>query len=392
MASAAALTAAVLATGACTGGGSPAWNDGKGGASAPAEDKGPQVTAAITSPASESADVPAVPTIEFTTSNADDAEIAVTDADGTAVEGTTAEDGKSWVPAKQLAWGGTYTATVTATGAEGRTGTAVSTFTVMRKPANLVRVSSFLGDGQTVGVGMPMIVRFGRAVPEKYRADVERRMVLESTPKQEGTWHWYSPTEIHYRPKAYWQPDTKISYSVNLGGVPMGDGWYGRSDLTVDLKIGRSFVMTVDNASKQMTVTQNGKVVKKIPVSLGKKSTPSSSGTMVVIEKKRKTVFDTMDELPEGEGYRTDIEYAQRLTWGGEFIHAAPWSEGVQGRTNVSHGCVNVSMKEGAWLFARTMLGDPVTVKGTPRKLQNGNGWTDWNMSWEQYQQGSALS
>ena len=255
-----------------------------------------------------------------------------------------------------------------------------------------MRVSSFLGDGQTVGVGMPMIVRFGRAVPDKYRADVERRMVLESTPKQEGTWHWYSPTEVHYRPKAYWQPDTKISYSVNLGGVPMGDGWYGRADLTVDLKIGRSFVMTVDNATKQMTVTQNGTFVKKIPVSLGKKSTPSSSGTMLVIEKKRHTVFDKMDELPEGEGYRTKIPVAQRLTWGGGFIHAAPWSEGVQGRTNVSHGCVNVSMKEGAWLFSRTMLGDPITVKGTARKLQNGNGWTDWNMSWEQYKQGSALS
>jgi hypothetical protein len=48
-------------------------------------------------------------------------------------------------------------------------------------------------------------------------------------------------------------------------------------------------------------------------------------------------------------------------------------------------------MKDGAWLFSRTMLGDPVTVKGTPRKLANGNGWTDWNMSWEQYREGSAL-
>ena len=98
-----------------------------------------------------------------------------------------------------------------------------------------------------------------------------------------------------------------------------------------------------------------------------------------------------MEELGPEEGYRTEIDYAQRLTWGGEFIHAAPWSEGVQGRTNVSHGCVNVSMKEGNWLFANTRIGDPITVKGTERKLQNGNGWTDWNMSWDEYVKGSAL-
>ncbi|MET0495011.1 MAG: L,D-transpeptidase, partial [Actinoplanes sp.] len=82
---------------------------------------------------------------------------------------------------------------------------------------------------------------------------------------------------------------------------------------------------------------------------------------------------------------------AQRITWSGQFIHAAPWSEGVQGKQNVSHGCVNVSMAMGKWLFDRTMLGDPITVKGTGDPLKNGNGWTDWNMSWEQYKKGSAL-
>ena len=48
-------------------------------------------------------------------------------------------------------------------------------------------------------------------------------------------------------------------------------------------------------------------------------------------------------------------------------------------------------MKEGNWLFANTRIGDPITVKGTERKLQNGNGWTDWNMSWDEYVKGSAL-
>jgi lipoprotein-anchoring transpeptidase ErfK/SrfK len=252
-------------------------------------------------------------------------------------------------------------------------------------------VTSFLGDGQTVGVGMPMIVRFGRSVPEKYRDDVQRRMTVTAKPAQEGIWHWTSPTEVHYRPKTYWKPNTRIFYKVQLGGVRLGDNAYGRSDFTVDVKTGRALVMTVDNKTKKMTVTQNGKVIKTIPVSLGKRETPSSSGTMVIIEKKRKTVFDTRAELGPKEGYRTDIDFAQRITWSGQFIHAAPWSEGVQGSRNVSHGCVNISMKMGEWLFQRTMLGDPITVKGTEEKLKNGNGWTDWNMSWDQYVKGSAL-
>jgi hypothetical protein len=45
----------------------------------------------------------------------------------------------------------------------------------------------------------------------------------------------------------------------------------------------------------------------------------------------------------------------------------------------------------GAWLFSRTLMGDVITVSGTEQKLQNGNGWTDWNMSWSDYKKGSYL-
>jgi lipoprotein-anchoring transpeptidase ErfK/SrfK len=379
------LVAGALVT-ACGSDPKPSWNgEGK------QEDAGSKVATTITAPAADAKDVPASSTVSFTTQNADKASVELKDAAGEVVEGVLQSDGTTWLPSGALDYATTYTATVTATGAEGKTATATSTFTTMAKPANQVRVTSFLGDGQVVGVGMPIIVRFDRAVPEDYRDDVQRRLTVKSTPAQEGVWHWISPTEVHFRPKEFWQTGTKVFYQMQTGGLPMGNGWYGRADVSVNLTIGPSLIMVVDNKTKRMTVTKDGKVIKTIPVSLGKPSTPSSSGTMLVIEKKRKTVFDTLDELGPEEGYRTDIEFAQRLTWGGEFIHAAPWSEGVQGRSNVSHGCVNVSMAMGDWLFKQTRIGDPITVKGTGRKLQNGNGWTDWNMSWEEYVKGSAL-
>ncbi|MFJ6195485.1 Ig-like domain-containing protein [Micromonospora sp. NPDC092111] len=380
------LAAALALTSACTSSGGDKPSSWQGGG-----ESAPKAAATITEPKADATDVPATTGVTFTTTDAKETTVALTDSAGKAVEGKLATDGASWLPTGALKYGEKYTATVTATGDDGKPATATSAFTVMAKPDKQVRVTSFLGDNQVVGVGMPLIVRFGRAVPEDYRDDVQRRMTVTSTPAQEGIWHWVSPTEVRYRPKEFWQPGSTVSYRVQAGGLPMGGGWYGRSDLTVDIKIGPSLVMQVDNKTKRMTVSKDGKVVKTILVSLGKKSTPSSSGTMVVIEKLRKTVFDTMDELGPEEGYRTKIDYAQRLTWGGEFIHAAPWSEGKQGSVNVSHGCVNVSMKDGAWLFANTRIGDPITVKGTERKLQNGNGWTDWNMSWDDYVKGSAL-
>ncbi|RKN49493.1 L,D-transpeptidase [Micromonospora endolithica] len=385
---AAGLLAVVLAlTSACTsdGGKEPGWQGGD------APPDAPKAAVTIAEPAADAKDVPASTGITFTAKEAQETTVELKDAAGKSVEGTLAPDGASWLPAGALEYGQTYTATVTATGDDGRSATATSTFTTMKKPANQVRVSSFLGDGQVVGVGMPLIVKFSRNVPEDYRDDVQRRMTVTSTPAQEGIWRWVSPTEIRYRPKEFWKAGSTVSYRVQAGGLPIGDGWYGRADLTVDIKIGPAVVMTVDNKTKRMTVTKDGSVIKTIPVSLGKKSTPSSSGTMVVIEKLRKTVFDTFDELGPEDGYRTKIDYAQRLTWGGEFIHAAPWSEGQQGRVNVSHGCVNVSMANGAWLFSNTRIGDPITVKGTERKLENDNGWTEWNMSWDEYVKGSAL-
>ena len=129
-----------------------------------------------------------------------------------------------------------------------------------------------------------------------------------------------------------------------------------------------------------------------MPVSLGKKSTPSSSGTMVVMEKQETTVFDTRAELGPDEGYRTDIEYAQRLTWGGEYIHSAPWSvrrPGAPERLARLRQCV--ARRTPAGCSTRPRIGDPITVKGTERKLAHGNGWTAWNLSWDKFVKGSAL-
>jgi lipoprotein-anchoring transpeptidase ErfK/SrfK len=378
----------LLASGCTSGAKSPSWQGG--GSSSSASAAPTASTVVVVSPKSDATDVAAAVAVKYTSEDPERTTVKVTDPSGAEVKGTLDKDAKTWTPDKALSYATKYTVTLTGSASGGKGGTATSTFTTMAKPAKLVRVTSFLGDDQTVGVGMPLIIKFDRAIPAGYRDDVERRMVVTATPAQTGTWHWVSPTEVHFRPQTYWKAHSKVFYKVSLAGVPLGDGYYGKSDLTVDLNIGRSFIMTVSNKTKQMIVKQDGAVVKTLPVSLGKPSTPSSSGTMVVMEKLRHTVFDTTDTDPE-HGYKTKIDYAQRITYSGQFIHAAPWSEGKQGKVNVSHGCVNVSEKMGAWLFGKTMMGDVITVSGTGDALKNGNGWTDWSMSYSQYKKGSYL-
>jgi hypothetical protein len=95
----------------------------------------------------------------------------------------------------------------------------------------------------------------------------------------------------------------------------------------------------------------------------------------------------------EDPGYYniSDVRWAMRLTNSGEFIHAAPWSVGSQGRDNVSHGCTGMSTADAKWLYDRSRRGDVVEYVDSPRPLEDRNGWTDWNVPWATWTAGSAL-
>ncbi|MEU8001488.1 Ig-like domain-containing protein [Catellatospora sp. NPDC049111] len=347
----------------------------------------------ITEPVSGGTEVPAAAEVVFSATDAVSTQVVLTDATGTEVSGDMHPDGTGWLPARTLAYDATYTATVTATGDDGKTATATTIFTTMAQPTKVISIVSFLQDDAVVGVGMPLIFRLSRPIAEQHRAALQRRLLVQTTPAQEGIWTWYTPSEMHWRPREFWQAGTKVFVDVRGGGLPLGDGYFGKRNSTLTCAIGRSLIMTVDDKAspKVMTVVKDGQQVRTIPVSLGRPSMPSSSGTTVIIERLAKTVFDTMNDPNPANRYRTNIQYAQRLTWGGEFIHAAPWSVQDQGRRNVSHGCVNMSLPNAKWLFEQTLIGDPVITKGTPRELQYGNGWTDWDKPWDEYVKGSAV-
>ena len=114
------------------------------------------------------------------------------------------------------------------------------------------------------------------------------------------------------------------------------------------------------------------------------------SGTKLIMDKLYTTRM-TNQMIGAREEYDLRVKYAMRITSSGEFLHAAPWNAGHFGRRNASHGCVGMSTRDASWLFHHTLIGDPVVTTGTSRRVEHGNGYSDWNISYAQYKKGSAL-
>ena len=310
------------------------------------------------------------------------------------VPGEIVDGGARWVATERLEPGLKYRVRAVATGPEGKPVEDVSTFTTQALSLDQQAYPSVAPlQGETVGVGMPVIVTFDLPVTDK--ASFEKHMTVSSTPQQAGSWRWISDTEAHWRPRHYWQAGTKVSVDVDINGVAAGGGIYGQEDRDVDFTVGDAHVYKVNARTHQMRVLSNGKLLRTIPITTGKPGFTTRSGVKVIIEKfAQKRMNSETVGIPRNsaEAYDIDdVKWAMRLTYSGEFIHAAPWSVGSQGHANVSHGCTGMSTDNAAWLYSMTRRGDVVEYVGTDRAMEPDNGYGDWNVAWQDYRAGSAL-
>lgn len=245
-------------------------------------------------------------------------------------------------------------------------------------------------EGETVGVGMPVIINFDLPVTRKKA--VEKHLEVTSTPAQKGAWRWISDTEVHWRPKKYWKAGTEVSVEADLNSVPTGEGRYGQESRTVNFTVGDRHIYRVNARTHEMKVFSNGELVHTFPVTMGKAGFTTRSGVKLIMGKDRtRRMSSETIGIPQGsaEAYDIDnVEYAMRLTSTGEFIHAAPWSVGSQGVANVSHGCTGLSTANAGTLYAMTQRGDVTEFTGTDRQMTLDNGWGDWNVSFREWKQG----
>ncbi|SEQ95433.1 L,D-transpeptidase [Microlunatus flavus] len=322
-----------------------------------------------------------------------DLDYKYTDTKGKAQKGTLKgsmnKAKTSWTAGDRLEPSGTYTLTVTGKNSAGDKTTQKTKFETQDLAlSNQVFPELYPLPDSKVGVGMPAIVRFDTPVADK--KSFEKNLHITTVPKQTGSWHWYGSQEVHWRPKSYWKPGTKVKVEADVNGVPAGNGRYGQKSSSTNFTVGRKFVIKVNLKSDYATVYKNDKKVRSIPVTGGKPGWVTRSGTKLIMAKEYNKVM-TNEQIGAKEKYKLTAAYAMRITNSGEFLHSAPWSTGSQGVANVSHGCTGMSVANSRYLIENTLIGDPVVTTGTNRGIEPGNGYTDWNASYSEYKKGSAL-
>jgi lipoprotein-anchoring transpeptidase ErfK/SrfK len=321
--------------------------------------------------------------------------VTVTPTGGAALAGTPDPSGTRWTSGA-LAYDTEYRVQATGVDAQGRPGAPLEQTFRTVAPEDTVETASIRpSDGQTVGVAMPISITFTDGVTD--RAAVERRVSVRTSVPTEGSFHWMSDEQLNWRPKDYWRPGTQVTVDARLVGVDTGGGVYGAEDRSFSFTVGRDQRARGDVNAHTLVLYQDGQELRTLPASYGRAQYPTQYGVHVAFEKHevKRMRSDTWGGPGEGQPgfYDENLPLAVRISNNGEFVHVNPDTVRQQGRSNVSHGCVNLSPANGEFFYNWVQMGDPVEIVGSERPLTTRDGdIADWTIPWEQYRQGSALA
>ncbi|MFI1399047.1 Ig-like domain-containing protein [Streptomyces sp. NPDC020681] len=322
-------------------------------------------------------------------------DVTVTDDSGHFLAGELAADGSRWRSTAPLSAGAKYTVKVSTEDEDGSPGSRTMKFETA--PAKRLLTVKFGPQAGKYGVGQPITAELSMPVKAKEaRVVVERALKISSQPAVEGGWHWVDDKKLHFRPKEYWPAGATVNATSNLQGVKVSNKLYGGASKGLKISIGDRIEAITDAAAHSMTVKRNGEVINTIPVTTGKPGFSTRNGIKVVLGKEYFVrMRGTSIGIAEGsaDSYDLPVYYATRVTWSGEYVHAAPWSVGSQGSANVSHGCTGMSTGNAAWFFQTVREGDVVSVINSAGADMDpfGNGFGDWNVSWDKWRKGSAI-
>jgi lipoprotein-anchoring transpeptidase ErfK/SrfK len=319
--------------------------------------------------------------------------VAVRAENSFTIDGNLSAGDTRWTSAETLTPLAHYTASISYVDGGDHKKTTVLSFAAADAAKHL-DVTLSPGDGNTVGIGSPVIVSFSRPVPKDQRGMVEARLSVTTTPAVVGAWHWMSDQEVHWRPPRYWKRGTKVTVGADLANLYLGQGVWGAGRHTTSFRIGNAHISRVNVATHEMYVYSNGRLVRTMPISAGRDKYPTKSGVHITFEKSQVVTMDSATVgIPRNspDGYYEKVYWDVRISYGGAFVHAAPWSVGDQGRVNVSHGCVNISPENAIWFYNFSQRGDIVDVyNSTAAPDTSDPGMADWNMSWADWVAGDA--
>ncbi len=204
--------------------------------------------------------------------------------------------------------------------------------------------------GDVVGVAHPVIVTFNGPVADRRAAERSIKIISQGRPN--GHFDWINNAVVQWVPDAYWPAHSRVAVEVH--------------GLSTGFETGSAVLGVADITAHTFTVSVDGETLRTMPASMGKPSRPTPRGSFTALEKQRTVTFDSRTigiPLSSSEGYLIQGQYAVRVTWGGVYVHSAPWSVDSQGYANVSHGCINLSPDNAAWYFDTVHVGDPIIVQ-----------------------------
>ncbi|MGR0158448.1 Ig-like domain-containing protein [Paenarthrobacter nitroguajacolicus] len=309
---------------------------------------------------------------------------------GVSVQGQTSPDGSTWTTLEVLKFKTQYSFAFTVVDTAGKETKKSQTFTTV-SAAYEADASIYPRHGTVAGSGQPIEINFSEPVVDKVA--MEKRVAITVSSGQPVAWHWYSDKKVRIRPEAFWASGTTVTVDMKLLGVDFGNKMIGNADVVSTFTTGPQRVAVVDDTTKTMNVYSDGQLIHTAPVSLGGEDWLSPTGYAVILEQERKSNFNagSIGLKPGDKGYYAPmvVDYANRLTWSGVYVHQALESAwGAIGRVNVSHGCVGLLPADAEWFFNNMKTGDVVQVLNTGAPaVEPLEGFGDWNIPWASYAQ-----
>lgn len=271
------------------------------------------------------------------------------------------------------------------------------------KPKKPVHIKLLNLDGSTYGVGMPLIAFFSRRIHDAKPLQQITKATVNGKPIK-GAWYFETssyykgyPLEAHFRPQNFWPAHSRIFIKIPAKGVSAGKNLAFDDSLTSEWTTGPRNIGVVDDSTHKLKITSDGKHWGTFPVSLGEAKTPTKRGIKVIMEKGR-------DISMKGPGYYDPhVKFTQRLTYDGEYLHAAPWNctsgPGCTGpQNNIGHGdssngCTNLTPSDAQKLYNFLRVGDVIEYpNASGPQMQLGEGYGDWNIDWSIWQTGGLVS
>ena len=255
-----------------------------------------------------------------------------------------------------------------------------------------VQVKLGMPDGERVGVGMPVVAYFSRAVTDARALQRLTSVTVDGKPVQ-ADWYFAPntgmagfPVQGHLRMQSYWPAHAAIVVSAPVAGVSAGGGTAFTQDLSLHFSTGAATIATVDDSTHVMTVIEDGRSMGTYPVSLGATTTPTMKGTKVVMDKGTPVCLS-------GPGYSScNVKFTQRLTTTGEYLLAATWNVGnIESGIDSSNGCTNLMPNDAEKLYGMLEVGDVIdypNASGANMTFTDGLG--DWNVPWALWMTGGS--